>query len=331
MKAAVYTRYGPPDILKIADVERPVPKDDEVLVEVHAASLNAGDWYLMRGKPFLVRMAGGGLMKPRNQRLGADLAGRVVAIGAGITKFKPGDEVFGDTGIGSGSIAEYACARESDLVLKPASMAFEEAAAVPLASVTALIGLRDEGRVQPGQKVLINGGSGGVGTFAVQIAKAMGAEVTATCSPGKVDLLRSIGADRVIDYTKEDCTREGPLYDVILGVNGYHPLWAYGRALKQGGIYIMVGGSMGQILQGFLLSRLIPLGGGKRIGVVGVTTERRARASQDLAYVKELIEAGKVKPVIDRLFPIDETAEALRYAEEGHVRGKVVITVANRA
>jgi NADPH:quinone reductase-like Zn-dependent oxidoreductase len=327
MKAAVFTEYGPPDVLRIIEVEKPTPKDDEVLVEVRAASLNAGDWYLMRGKPFLVRLTGAGLLKPKVPRIGADLAGNVEAVGRCVTQFRPGDEVFGEIGLGSGTFAEYVCSREGNLVLKPSSLSFEEAAAVPVAAVTALIGLRDEGKVQPGQKVLINGGSGGVGTFAVQIAKALGAEVTATCSTGKLDLILSIGADHVIDYTKEDFTKGEERYDLILGVNGYHPIWSYGRVLKPGGTYVMVGGSMGQILQGMILGRLVSMTGGKKASVVGVSKERRARVQQDLAFVKELIEAGKVKPVVDRRYPLSEVAEALRYAEEGHAKGKVVVTV----
>ena len=325
MKAAVFTKYGPPDVLRIVDVEKPTPADNEVLVEVRAASLNAGDWYLMRGKPFLVRLTGG-LLRPKNRRIGADLAGKVEAVGRSVTQLKPGDEVFGEIGLGSGTLAEYACTREGNLVLKPASMSFAEAAAVPLAAVTALIGLRDEGKVQPGQKVLINGGSGGVGTFAVQIAKALGAEVTTTCSAGKLELLRSLGADHAIDYAHADPTQDKERYDLILGVNGYHPIWGYGRALKPGGTYVMVGGSMGQILQGMMLGWLISMRSGKKASVVGVGKGRRARAQQDLLFVKELIEAGKVKPVVDRSYPLSEAAEAFRYAEEGHVRGKVVIT-----
>jgi NADPH:quinone reductase-like Zn-dependent oxidoreductase len=291
------------------------------LIKVHAASVNAYDWHLLTADIFLVRLMGGGLLKPKNSIPGADIAGRVEAVGRDVKQFQPGDEVFGD--IGSGGFAEYACARENLLVLKPARMTFEEAAAAPMAALTALQGLRDNGQIQPGQKVLINGASGGVGTFAVQIAKSFGAEVTAVCSPRNLDQARSLGADHVIDYTQEDFTKSGQQYDLILAVNGYHPLSAYSRALAPQGIYVMAGGSAAQIFQAMLLGPWMSKTGGKKMGGVTGKTDQK-----DLAFLKGLIEAGKVKPVIDRRYPLSEAAEALRYLGEGHARGKVVITVA---
>src|SRR5688572_6664592 len=226
MKAIVYTQYGPPDVLQLKEIEKPTPKDNEVLVKICAASVNAYDWHYMRADPFLVRLMGG-LFRPRNPRLGADIAGRVEAVGSNVTQFRPGDEVYGDLAAsGNGAFAEYAAVPEHALVLKPANLSFEQAAAVPMAAVTALQGLRDAGKLQPGQKVLINGASGGVGTFAVQIAKYFGAEVTAVCSTRNIDLVRSLGADHVIDYKRDDFTQNGQRYDLILAVNGYHPLSA---------------------------------------------------------------------------------------------------------
>ena len=323
MKAMVYTQYGSPDVLHLEEVEKPTIKDDEVLVKVHAASVNAADWHLLTADIFLVRLMAGGVLKPKNAILGADVAGRVETVGQNVKQFRPGDEVFGDVfGHGSGSFAEYVSAPESALVLKPANLSFEQAAAVPLAAVTALQGLRDKGNIQPGQKVLIQGAAGGVGTFAVQIAKAFGAEVTAVCSTRNAEQTRSLGADQVIDYTKEDFTRSGQQYNLILGVNGYHPLPAYKRALAPGGIYVMAGGSPAQMFQALLLGPWLSMTGGKKLGAVS------AKANQkDLTTIKELLEAGKVVPVIDRCYPLSEAAEAFRYLGAGHARGKVVITV----
>ncbi|NIO44933.1 MAG: zinc-binding dehydrogenase [Candidatus Dadabacteria bacterium] len=323
MKAIIYTKYGPPDVLQLKEVEKPAPKDNEVLIKVHAASVNAADWHILRGKPFFLRLMGNGLLKPKNKILGADIAGRVEAVGRNVKQFQPGDEVFGDISeCGFGGFAEYVCARENALVLKPASMTFEEAAAVPLAAVTALQGLRDKGQIQPGQKVLINGASGGVGTFAVQIAKSFGAEVTGVCSTRKLDMVRSIGADQVIDYTQEDFTKSGQRYDLILDVAGYRSIFDYKRALSPKGIYVMVGGSMAQFFQAMLLGPWISMTGSKKMR--GFVTKPNKK---DLVFMKELFEAGKVVPVIDRRYPLSEVAEALRYLEEGHARGKVVITV----
>jgi NADPH:quinone reductase-like Zn-dependent oxidoreductase len=320
MQAIVCTKYGPPDVLQLEEVEKPTPLDDEVLIKVQAASLNAYDWHLLKADVFLVRLMGGGLLKPKNKIPGADIAGRVEAVGRNVTQFKPGDDVFGD--IGHGGFAEYACARENRLVSKPDNLSFEEAAAVPMAALTALQGLRDKGRIQPGQRVLINGASGGVGTFAVQIAKSFGAEVTAVCSTRKMEMARSIGADRVIDYTKEDLTKNGTHYDLIFAANGYHPILDYRRALAPKGIYVMAGGTMAQMFQAMLLGPWISMIGSKKMG--GVT----AKVSQkDLVFIKELLEAGKVRPVIDRRYPLSEAAEALRYLGEKHARGKVVITL----
>lgn len=322
MKAIVYTQYGSPDVLKMKDVEKPTPKDNEVLVKVYAVSANAADLHLMRGDPFLFRLKTG-LRKPKYPIIGCDIAGRVEAVGKDVKQFQPGDEVFGDvSGSGWGGFAEFACAPESTLALKPANLTFEQAAAVPVSAVTALQGLRDKGKIQPGQKVLIVGASGGVGTFAVQIAKALGAEVTAVCSTKKVDLVRSIGADHVIDYTREDFAQNGQQYDLILAANGDRSISDYRRVLAPQGTYVMSGGSMAQLMQAMLLGPWYSKAGGQKMGNLLAKPNQ-----QDLAFMKELLEAGKVKPVTDRCYPFHDTAEALRYLEEGHARGKVVITI----
>lgn len=319
MKAIVYTEYGSPDVLQLKELEKPTPKDDEVLIKIHAASVNAYDWHFLTADIFLIRLMGGGLLKPKNTRLGADIAGRVEAVGRNVKQFQPDEEVFGMI---HGGFAEYACAPENALALKPVNLSFEEAAAVPMAAVSALQGLRDTGQIQPGQKVLINGASGGVGTFAVQIAKSFGAEVTAVCSTRNLGQARSLGADHVIDYTKEDFTKKGQQYDLILAANGYHSLSAYKRALTPKGIYVMVGGSMAQIFQAMLMGSWMSETGGKKMGGVSAKIDQK-----DLGLIKELIEAGKVKPVIDRRYPLSEAAEALRYLGAGHAKGKIVITV----
>jgi NADPH:quinone reductase-like Zn-dependent oxidoreductase len=325
MKAIVNTQYGSPDMLQFKEVARPTPKDHEVLVQVRAASVNAAELHLLRGKPFLMRLMGFGLLKPKHTILGAAMAGRVEAVGSNVTQLQPGDEIFGDlTRCGWGAFAEYVCASEDALALKPANVTFEQAAAVPLAAVTALQGLRAKGQIKPGQKVLIHGAGGGVGTFAVQIAKSFGALVTAVCSTKNVDMVRSIGADHVIDYTQADFTQNGQRYDFIVAVNGYHSIFDYKRALSPKGVYVMIGGSMAAMVQAMLLGPLISRTGGRKMGSMGV-----AKPSQkDLVFMKELLEAGKVVPVIDRRYPLGETASALRYLEEGHAKGKVVITVA---
>jgi NADPH:quinone reductase-like Zn-dependent oxidoreductase len=256
-------------------VEKPTPQDDEVLIKVQAASLNAYDWHLLTADIFLVRLMGGGFLKPKNKIPGADIAGRVEAVGRRATQFEPGDEVFGC--ISRGGFAEYACARQDRLATKPANLSFEEAAAMPMAALTALQGLRDKGRVHPGMKVLINGASGGVGTFAVQIAKSFGAEVTAVCSTGKMDMARSIGADQVIDYTQEDFTTSGRQYDLIFAANGYHPILDYRRALGPKGIYVMAGGTLAQMFQGMLLGPWVSMAGGKKMGGVSAKVDQKDR------------------------------------------------------
>ena len=317
----MYTKYGPPDVLQLKEVEKPAPRDDEVLIKVHAASVNSWDWDLLRGTPFLARL--GGLLKPKYKILGADIAGRIEAVGRNAKQFQPGDEVFGDiSGCSWGGFAEYVCARENALALKPASMTFEEAAAVPQAAVLALQGLRDKGQIQSGQKVLINGAGGGVGTFAVQIAKSFGAEVTGVDSTGKLDMLRSIGADQVIDYTQEDFTKSGQCYDLILDVVAYRSIFDYKRALSPRGIYVFVGGSMAAFFQVVFLGPWISMTGSKKMGIL-----MHKPNTSDLDFMKELFEAGKVVPVLDRRYPLSEVPEALRYLGEGHARGKVVITV----
>jgi NADPH:quinone reductase-like Zn-dependent oxidoreductase len=321
VKAIVYTQYGPPDVLELEEIQKPIPKHDEVLIKVHAVSANPLDWHLLRADPFFVRLMGPGLLKPKSKILGADIAGRVEAIGRDVKQFQSNDEVFG--AISLGGFAEYACARENELVLKPTGMTFEEAAAVPVAALTALQGLRDKGRIQPGQKVLIHGASGGVGTFAVQIAKSFGTEVTGVCSTRNLDMVRSIGADHVIDYTQEDFTQKGQRYDLILAVAGDRSIFAYKSALSPNGTWVLIGSSSAvQMLAGMLLGPLISALGSKKMGAMMTKTNQK-----DLVFVKELLEAGKVVPVIDRCYTLSEVPEALRYLEEGHAQGKVVITV----
>lgn len=322
MKAIVSTEYGSPDVLQLREVAKPTPGDHQVRIRVTVAAVNAGDWRLLRGKPFLIRLSFG-LLKPKHQILGADMAGQVEVVGRNVRKFKPGDEVFGDlSGCGRGAFAEYVCAPEDVLVMKPDCVAFEQAASVPTAAVTALQGLRDKGQIRPGQKVLINGAAGGVGMFAVQIAKSFGAEVTGVCSTRNVDMVRSIGADHVIDYTQEDFTQNGQRYDLIIGANGYHPISDYKRALGSKGIYVMTGGSTAQVLEAMLLGPLMSKPGGKRMGNLAMKPN-----TGDLLCVKELLEAGKVTPVIDKRYSLSEVPEAIRYLEDGHARGKVVITM----
>ena len=318
MKAIVYTKYGSPDVLQLKEVEKPAPKADEVLVKVHAASANPADWHLMRAEPFLARFANG-LLKPKNTRLGADVAGSVEAVGSNVTQFKVGDDVFGEMALDTlGCFAEYVCAPEDLVALKPANLTFEQAAAVPLAAFTALQGLRDKGQIRPGQKVLINGASGGVGTFAVQIAKSFGTEVTGVCSTRNVELVRSIGADHVIDYTQVDFTQNGQQYDLIFDAVGNRSVADIRRALSPTGICSVAGfTSLSRLFQVMLL-------GGKKIGLM----ETAKTNQKDLLIIKELLETDKVVPVIDRRYPLAETAEAIRYLETGRARGKVIITVA---
>jgi NADPH:quinone reductase-like Zn-dependent oxidoreductase len=322
MKAIVNTQYGSPDVMQFKEVAKPAPKDNEVLIKVHAVAINAADWHLLRADPFPVRFAYG-LLNPNIQILGADVAGKVEAIGKNVTQLKVGDDVFGDlSNCGFGGLAEYVCAPENTLVLKPVNLSFEEAAAVPMAAVTALRGLRNKGQVQAGQKVLINGASGGVGTFAVQIAKALGAEVTAVCSTGNMELVRSLGADYVIDYKVEDFTRNGKQYDLILAVNGYHSIFDYKRSLTPTGMYVMTGGKESQMFEAMLLGPIISMTGKQKMGSILAKPD-----TEDLTFMKELIESGRVKPVIDKHYPLAKTADAIRYLEEGHARGKIVITL----
>jgi NADPH:quinone reductase-like Zn-dependent oxidoreductase len=319
MKAIVYHKYGSPDVLHLEEVEKPTPKDNEVLVKVHAASANPLDWHFMRAAPFFMRFISG-LLKPKNKILGADIAGQVETVGANVKQFQTGDEVYGD--ISSRGFAEYVCVTEDKLVPKPANFLFDAAAAVPVAGLTALQCLRDQGQVQPGQKVLINGASGGVGTFAVQIAKSFGAEVTGVCSTRNVDMVRSIGADQVIDYSSEDFTKSKQLYNLILDNVGNRSVSDIKRILGPNGTYLLNAYSPALMLRLIFQPRNLKTGG---------QTMRSAdveKANQsDLEFLKELLEAGKVVPVIDRVYPLSEVVEAIRYLEEGHARGKVVITL----
>jgi NADPH:quinone reductase-like Zn-dependent oxidoreductase len=326
MKAVVYTNYGSPDVLEIRDVKRPVPNDDQILIKVRAAAVNPLDWHFMEGTPYIMRAMGVGLRKPKDPRLGVDVAGQVEAVGKNVTQFKPGDEVFGGK---TGAFAEYVCARaDRAIVLKPANITFEQAASVPIAAITALQALRDKGKVHAGQKVLINGASGGVGTFAVQIAKSFGADVTGVCSTRNLDLVRSLGADHVIDYTKEDFTKGDERYDVILDNVGTQPLSGFRHALQPKGICVMIGGGgpndggligpMGRPIVALLMSPFIS----QKMGMMMAELNK-----EDLTILGDLMQSGKVKPVIDRTYPLSQIAEAMRYLEAGHARGKVIITV----
>jgi NADPH:quinone reductase-like Zn-dependent oxidoreductase len=320
VKAITFTKYGSPEVLQLIEVEKPVPNDGQVLVRVQAASANPLDWHSMRGEPFVARLMNG-LLKPKDSGLGADIAGRVEAVGSNVTEFQPGDEVFGVCG---GGFAQYVCAGETKLALKPANLSFEAAAAVPVAAFTALQGLRDKGQVQTRQKVLINGAAGGVGTFAVQIAKSFGSEVTGVCSTRNLDMVRSIGADHVVDYRQEDFTRNGRHYDLIYDAVGNRSVWDYERALTPQGMCVITGfTSMPRLIEHMILGPRISRAGGKTIAFQGIATTPK----KDLVVIKELLEAGKVVPVIDRCYPLSETAEAIRYLEQGHARGKVVISV----
>jgi NADPH:quinone reductase-like Zn-dependent oxidoreductase len=321
MKAVIYTQYGPPDVLQLIEVEKPFPKDNEVLIKVHAASVNPVDWHFMRGTPYLLRLEAG-LLKPKKSSLGADVAGVIEEVGKDVKEFKRGDEVFGSC---NGSFAEYVCASEKWLVKKPANLTFEQAAAVPVAAFTALQGLRDKGQIQPGQKLLINGASGGVGTFAVQIAKSFGANVTGVCSTRNVDMVRSIGADHVIDYTQEDFTQNGQRYDLIFDLVGNRSLSKCRRVLDPNGILIIVGapnnglwlGPMKRALHATVISRFVSQ---RMLMFIALTNKK------DLLVMEELLISGKVTPIIDRRYPLCEVPQAIRYLEEGHARGKVIIT-----
>ena len=321
MQAIRYKKYGQPDVLELRAVEKPTPQDDEVLVQVRAVSLNQYDWHLLTADIFLVRLAAG-LLKPKHGAPGADVAGVVEAVGKNVTQFRAGDAVYGDiAAAGAGGCAEYVCAPEKLFASKPDNLSFEQAAAVPMAGITALQGLRDAGKIQAGQDVLIQGAAGGVGTFAVQIAKMFGAQVTAVCSTRNLEQARALGADEVIDYTKTDFTRAGKQYDLIFAANGYHSLADYKRALKPHGSYIMAGGTAKQIFDVLLWGAWHSRGGQKMSSLT-------AHPSQpDLLFLKQQIEARKIIPVIDRCFPLPQTADAMRYLGAGHARGKVIITV----
>src|SRR4030095_7717076 len=327
MKAIVYHNYGSPDVLRLEEIEKPVPNDNQALVKVRAASVNPLDWHFMEGTPYIMRPMGVGLLKPNETRLGVDYAGTVEAVGKNVTKFKPGDEVFGGK---TGAFAEYVCVlADRAVALKPANITFEQAASVPIAAITALQALRDKGKVQAGQKVLINGASGGVGTFAVQIAKSLGADVTGVCSTRNLELVRSIGADHVIDYTKEDFTKGNEHYDVILDNVGTQPLSGFRRVLKPNGICVMIGGGgpnegkwvgpMARPIKAMLISPFIS----QKMGMMMAQGNK-----DDLNILADLMQSGKVTPVIDRTYPLSQIRDAMKYLEAGHARGKVIITVA---
>lgn len=319
MKAIIYENYGSPDVLQLTDLPKPAPKEGEVLVKIHAVGLNAADWHLMRADPFLARMSAG-IFKPKNNILGEDIAGAVEAVGATVTQFKPGDAVFACYERG---LAEYVCMPEKKLTPMPANLSFEEAAAVPMAALTALQGLRDHGKIQAGQCVLIHGASGGVGTFAVQLAKHFGAEVTAVTSAAKMNQARALGADHVIDYTREDFSRTGKHYDLIFAANGNRSMSDYERALTPMGIFVMAGGTNAQMFQAILFGRLKTKQGGRTMKIFLASS-----SPNDLAIVKDLIEAGQIRPVMDRCYSLEQTAEAMRYLETGHAKGKIVIRIA---
>ena len=330
MNAIVCTKYGSPDVLELKEVDKPIPKDYEVLVKIYAASLNAADFEYLSGS-WAARFLGP--LKPKHKILGSDIAGRVETVGRNVKQFQPGDEIFGDSSLcGFGAFAEYVCVPENALALKPTSMTFEEASTYPQAAIVALQGLREKRPIQPRQKVLINGAGGGMGTFAVQIAKSFGAEVTGVDSTRKLDMLGSIGADHVIDYTREDYTKSGQRYDLILDVAAHHSIFDYKRVLSPGGIFVMIGGSRFAIFQAVFLGSLISRIGSKRMGIntgskrMGID-KWKPNIKEDLVLLNDLFEAGKVVPIIDRRYPLSEVPEALRYLEEGHALGKVVINV----
>ena len=331
MKAIVYREYGPPDVLHCEEIDKPVPGDKEILIKVRAAALNPLDWHMMRGKPYIMRAMGGALQRPKTARtVGVDVAGVVEAVGKLVTKFEPGDWVFGDVfGTRCGAVAEYTCAPESKFVTKPHRLTFEQAAAVPVAGFTALQGLRDKARVRPGEKVLINGAAGGVGTFAVQIAKALGAEVTGVCGTRNVEMVRSLGADHAIDYTKEDFTKGAERYDAILDAVGNRSLSDMKRALKPKGACVVVAGPdgkwLGPLVRFIQAPALSPFGSQKLTPLIANPN------TEDLTILREMIELGKVTPVIDRCYSFEETPAAMRYLEEGHARGKVIVTVDPRS
>jgi NADPH:quinone reductase-like Zn-dependent oxidoreductase len=319
VKEILYTAYGPTDVLQLTEIEKPAPKENEVLVRVYASSINALEWRRFTMPRFLVPIMGGGIREPKDKTIGGDLSGRVEAIGANVTRFKPGDEVFG---VRRGAFAEYVCAAEDKLVSKPANISFEGAAAVPIAGLTALRGVRDKGKIQPGKRVLVYGAGGGVGMFAVQIGKAFEAEVTAVCGARNLELVRSCGADHVMDYNLENLIKSSKRYDLIVAVDGYQSIFDYWRALTPNGMYVMIGGSAAQLFQALLLAPFLNLFGSKKM--LGMMTRPFL---EDLVVLKDLLETGKMVPVIDRCYPLAKTAEAVRYVMEGHPRGMVIITI----
>jgi len=322
MKAVTFHQYGTPDILKLEEVPKPVPGTGEVLVRLHATSVNSWDWELLRGVPFANRVMFGLFRPTRIKALGFDIAGRIEAVGAGVSRFRPGDEVFGDLSSGSwGGFAEYTCAKENELTLKPATMTFEQAAAMPQAGLLALQGLRWKGEIRSGQKVLINGAGGGAGSFAIQLAKAFGAEVTGVDTTEKLETMRQSGADHVVDFTREDYTGNGKQYDRILDCAAHHSILDSKRALAPGGVYAMMGGASGVILQAFMLAPLLSMAGSRNIGIL------MHKANKGMEELVGLFEDGRISPVIDRCYPLGEVREALRYFDAGHARGKVVITM----
>ena len=323
MRAVVRRKYGSPDVLHVAEIPRPTPAAGQVLLQVRAASVNPGDWRILRADPFLIRLMGYGLLAPRHPVLGQDVAGRVVSVGADVTRFRPGDEVFGESPDG-GAFAEYACVPAARLAPKPDNLAFEQAAAVPMAAVTALRGLRLAGPLQPGQHVLINGASGGVGTFAVQIARALGAQVTGVCSSRNVELVRSLGADRVVDYTRGDFTRDGRDHDLVLDAAAYRSIFDFRRVMRPGGTYVMIGGSATRPFQVLLGGSLASMAGSRKFRFLASET-----TTEDLVELTGLLDAGKVVPVIDRRYALSDVPDALRYLETGRARGKVVIRIDN--
>jgi NADPH:quinone reductase-like Zn-dependent oxidoreductase len=322
MKAIVYKKYGSPDVLELKEVKKPAHKDNEILIKVHAASINSWDWDMLTGRPLEYRLLSGLLKPTKTKILGCDIAGRIEAVGTNIKQFHPGDDVYGDLCDGFwGGFAEYVCARENELTLKPAGMTFEEAAATPQAGLLALQGLCNKREIKPGQRILINGAGGGVGTFAIQMAKSFGAEVTGVDSTGKLDMMSSLGADYVIDYTQEDFTKNVKCYDLILDVKTDRSIFDYRRALSSNGIYVTVGGRSARILQLVFLGSLISMTGSKKLTLI------MHKPNKDLNILNELFESGKLKPVIDRCFPLSETAKAFQYFGKGHFKGKIVITV----
>jgi len=320
MKAIVYTKYGTPDVLELKEVDKPVPRDNEVLIKVYAVSINDWDWGLIQGIPFINRLLNG-LLKPKRKILGSDISGRIEEVGRKVKQFQPGDEVYGDLSGDWGGFAEYVCARENALIRKPVGMTFEAAAAIPQASMLAVQGLIDKGKIQSGQKLLINGAGGGVGTFAVQIAKLYGVEVTGVDSSGKLEMMSLLGFNQVIDYTKVDFTKEGKYYDLILDVKTNRSIFDYTRALSPNGAYVTVGGLMFRLFQALILSPWILIFSKKKICIVGL------KQNKDLAYMNKLYEAGQLKPVIDRLYKLDEVPEAFRLFSKGYHKGKIVITL----